>query len=147
MGKLKRAVHKAKHVNTNMEPLKLIHMDLFGPVNVPSLERKRYVLVMVDDYSRYTLAKFLETKDEASQEIIDLIRILDRTPDAKVRFLRSDNGTEFKNSLLEGFRKDEGIVQQFSAARTTQQNGVVEGKNRTLIEAVRTMLHDAKLPT
>ena len=129
MGKLKRAVHKSNHVNTNMEPLKVIHMDLFGAVIVPSLAMERYALVLVDDYSRYTWVKFLETKDEAAQEIIDLIRVLDRTPDAKVRFLRSDNGTEFRNSLVEGLCKDEGIVQQFSAARTSQQNEVVERKN------------------
>ena len=147
MGKLKRVVHKSKNVNTNMEPLKLIHMDLFGPVNVPSLAGKRYALVLVDDYSRYTWVRFLETKDEATQEIIDLVRVLDRTPNDNVRFLRSDNGTEFRNSIIEGFCKDEGIVQQFSAARTPQQNGVVERKNRALIEAARTMLHDAKLPT
>ena len=147
MGKLKRAVHKSKHVNTNMEPLKLIHMDLFGPVNVSSLERNRYALVLVDDYSRYTWVRLLETKDEAAQEIIDLVRVLDRIPNAKVRFPRSDNGTEFRNSLLEGFCKDEGIVQQFSAAQTPHQNGVVEKKNRTLIESARTMLHDAKQPT
>lgn len=54
MGKLRRAVHKSKQLNTNSKALKLIHMDLFGPVNVPSLAKKRYVLVMVDDYSRYT---------------------------------------------------------------------------------------------
>ena len=144
MGKLKRAVHKYKHVNTNMEPLKLIHIDLFGLVNVPSLARKRYTLVMVDNYSRYTWVKFQETRDEATQEIVDIVKVLDRTPNAKVRFLRSDNGTEFKNSRLEGFCKDGGIV---STARTPQKNGVVERRNRTLIEAARTMLHDAKLPT
>ena len=119
MGILKRAIHKSKHVNTNMEPLKHNHMDLFGLVNVPSLARKRYALVMVDDYSRYTWVKFLKTKDEATQDIIDHIRVLDKIPDAKVRFMRSVNGTELRNSLLKGFCKDEGIVQQFSSARTT----------------------------
>ena len=61
--------------------------------------------------------------------------------------LRSDNGTEFRNAILSSFCKDNGISQQFSAARTPQQNGVVERKNRTLIEAARTMLLDAKMPT
>ena len=147
MGKLKKAVHRSKQVNTNTEPLKLIHMDLFGPVNVPSLAKKRYALVMVDDYSRYTWVKYLESKDEAAQVIIDHLRVLERAPNAKVQIIRSDNGTEFRNATLGNFCKDEGIVQQFSAVRTPQQNGVVERKNRTLIEAARTMLHDAKLPT
>ena len=61
--------------------------------------------------------------------------------------LRSDNGTEFRNAILSSFCKDNGISQQFSATRTPQQNGVVERKNRTLIEVARTMLLDAKMPT
>ncbi|MGM9241649.1 hypothetical protein ACTFGL_05175, partial [Campylobacter jejuni] len=61
--------------------------------------------------------------------------------------IRSDNGTEFRNSTMEEFCKERGVVQQFSAPGTPQQNGVVERKNRTLIEAARTMLDEAKLPT
>ena len=61
--------------------------------------------------------------------------------------LRSDNGTKFRNAILSEFCKGKGIVQEFSATRTPQQNGVVERKNRTLVEAARKMLQDAKLPT
>ena len=61
--------------------------------------------------------------------------------------MRSDNGREFRNVTLTEFCKDKGIVQEFSAARTPQQNGVIERKNRTLVEAARTMLQDIKLPT
>ena len=134
-------------VNSNMKPFFLIHMDLFGPVNILSLSNKRYALVLVDDFSRYTWVRFLQSKNEAAQEIIDQIKTLDRGSENKVTILRSDNGTEFRNSTLGDFCKELGISQQFSAARTLQQNWVVERKNRTLIEAARTILSEAKLPT
>ena len=62
-GKIKRSSHKSKLLTSITKPLQLIHMDLFGPVNVLSLSRKRYALVMVDDFSRYTWVEFLSTKD------------------------------------------------------------------------------------
>ena len=105
---------------------------------------------MVDDFTRYTWVEFLASKDEAPQIIINHIKRVDKEAEvkkAKVVSLRSDNGTEFRNAILSSFCKDNGISQQFSAARTPQQNGVVERKNRTLIEAARTMLLDAKMPT
>ncbi|MDV3180617.1 MAG: hypothetical protein Q8829_03000, partial [Candidatus Phytoplasma australasiaticum] len=68
-------------------------------------------------------------------------------PDFKVRRIRSDNGTEFKNSVMRLFCEENGIMHEFSAARTPQQNGVVERKNRSLIEATRSMLEELKLPT
>nr|GEU43406.1 integrase, catalytic region, zinc finger, CCHC-type, peptidase aspartic, catalytic [Tanacetum cinerariifolium] len=98
------------------KPLYLLHMDLCGSMRVESINGKRYVLVVVDDYSRYTWR------------------------------VRTDNGTEFKNKTLAKFFNEVGISQQFSAARTPQQNGVVERRNRTLVEAVRTMLTFANLP-
>ena len=88
-------------------------MDLFGLVNVSSLSNKRYALVLVDDYSRYTWVRFLQSKDEAAQEIIALIKTLDKGSEDKVTILRSDNGTEFRNSTLGEFCKELGITQQF----------------------------------
>ena len=122
-------------------------MDLFGPVNVMCRGKKRYSLVMVDDFTRYTWVDFLHTKYEATNIIIDHIKKLEKGSENAVVTLRSDNGTEFRNGVLNEFCKNHGITQQFSAPRTPQQNGVVERKNRTLVEASRTMLWDAKLPT
>ena len=70
-GKIKRSSHKSKKFSSITAPLRLIHMYLFGPVNVMSLTKKKYVVVMVDDLSRYTWVKFLHFKDEAPQIIID----------------------------------------------------------------------------
>ena len=78
-------------------------MDLFGPVNVMSLAKKKYALVMVDDFSRYTWVEFLHSKDEAPQIIIKHILKIEKEADEPVVTLRSDNGTEFRNAILEDF--------------------------------------------
>ncbi|GJV13798.1 ribonuclease H-like domain-containing protein [Tanacetum coccineum] len=72
---------------------------------------------------------------------------LENQLDHKVKVIRCDNGTEFKNSVMNQFCEMKGIKREFSVARTPQQNGVAERRNRTLIEAARTMLVDSKLPT
>ena len=145
-GKSKKASHKSKDMTNISEPLQLIHMNLFGPVNIMFMSRKRYALVMVDDYSKYTWVLFLHSKDETSQLIIDHIKKIELEANLHVRMIRSDNGTEFKNVILNDFCTEKGISRQYSAPRTPQQNGVVERKNRTLVEAARTMLSESKLP-
>ena len=144
--KSKKSSHRSKDMTSITEPLQLLHMDLFGPVNVMSLSRKRYALVIVDDFSKYTWVLFLNSKDETPKMIIDRIKRIELEANMPVRKIRSDNGTEFKNAILTEFCTKKGISQQYSAPRTPQQNGVVERKNRTLIEVARTMLNEAKLP-
>ena len=112
----------------------MLHLDLFGPVNIMSISKKRYTLVIVDEYTRFTWVYFLHRKDETSTILLDHVRLIE-TDVFKVKILRSDNGTEFKNSAMEEFCKYKGISQQFSAPGTPQQNGVVERKNRTLIDS------------
>ncbi|KAL8109911.1 hypothetical protein AgCh_025854 [Apium graveolens] len=148
-GKMKRSSQKSITVNSISAPLQLIHLDLFGPVNVLSISRNIYALVIVDDFSRYTWVEFMYSKDETPHIIIEHIKKIEKHAEDYncVKRLRSDNGTEFRNATLSEFCKGNGIVQEFPAARTPQQNGVVERKNRILVEAARTMLQDAKLPT
>ncbi|KAK1384246.1 hypothetical protein POM88_021981 [Heracleum sosnowskyi] len=138
---------KSKSESSVVEPYHLLHVDLFGPVNVMSMGRKKYALVIVDEYTRYTWVYFLSKKDETAQTLMDHVNLLDKGSQHKVKIIRSDNGTEFRNSIMEAFCKERGVKQEFSAPGTPQQNGVVERKNRTLIEAAITMLDEAKLPT
>ena len=147
LGKQKRSSFKSKILSSIVKPLQLLHMDLFGPVNIMSISKKKYCLVIVDDFSKFTWTFFLHSKDEAGKIIINHIKALNNNPDVKVGRIRSDNGTEFKNSVMKEFCEEEGIIHEFSAPRTPQQNGVVERKNRTLIEAARTMINEAQLPT
>nr|GEW22497.1 retrovirus-related Pol polyprotein from transposon TNT 1-94 [Tanacetum cinerariifolium] len=119
----------------------------YGDVVIGSMTIKKvyYVEVVVDDYSRYTWVFFFHSKDEASEVIISFIKKTQVNLQLQVQRVQTDNGTEFKNKTLAKFFDEVGITQQFSAARTPQQNGVVERRNRTLVEAARTMLTFANL--
>nr|KAJ0214248.1 hypothetical protein LSAT_V11C400220480 [Lactuca sativa] len=121
-------------------------MDLFGPIPVRSLGGNKYTLVVVDEFTRFTWVVFLKKKSHVAQEILSLIRKNETLTGLKVKQLRSDHGTEFRNSTLEEFCDHKGIGQNFSAPRTPQQNGVAERTNRTLIEAGRTLMIHAGLP-
>ncbi|GKF57013.1 putative ribonuclease H-like domain-containing protein, partial [Tanacetum coccineum] len=87
------------------------------------------------------------TKDESSEILKNFIKEIENLVDKKVKIIKNDNGTEFKNKVMDDFYKEMGIKREYSVARTPQQNGVAERRNRTLIKAVRTMLADSKLPT
>ncbi|GJW52402.1 putative ribonuclease H-like domain-containing protein [Tanacetum coccineum] len=144
--------HKASYkaitaVSTISAPLQLLHMDLFGPTSIRSIDHKYYSLVVTDDFSRFTWVFFLGTKDETYGILKDFITFIENQLTKKVKAIRCDNGTEFKNSKLIELCGSKGIRRDYSNARTPQQNGVAERKNRTLIEAARTMLADSKLPT
>ncbi|GJU65931.1 putative ribonuclease H-like domain-containing protein [Tanacetum coccineum] len=143
-GKQHRASCKTKAFNPITKPLFMLHMDLFGPTFVSSLMHKKYCLVVTDDYSRFSWVFFLTTKDETSEILKNFIKEVENLVDKKVKIIRSDNGTEFKNKVMDDFCREKGIKREYSVARTPQQNGVAE---RILIEAARTMLADSKLPT
>nr|GFC67479.1 putative ribonuclease H-like domain-containing protein [Tanacetum cinerariifolium] len=116
-------------------------MDLFRPTFVKSLNKKSYCLIVTDDYSRFTWVFFLATKDETSLILKTFITGLENQLSLMVKVIRSDNGTEFKNSDLNQLCGMKGIKREFSVPRTPQQNGIDERKNMTLIEAARTMLN------
>ncbi|GJV53511.1 putative ribonuclease H-like domain-containing protein [Tanacetum coccineum] len=96
---------------------------------------------------RFSWVFFLATKDETSGILQNFIRQIKNQLNHRVKIIRSDNGTEFKNRDMLEFCGNKGIKQEYSNARTPQQNGVAERMNRTLIEAARTMLADSLLPT
>ncbi|GJV66340.1 putative ribonuclease H-like domain-containing protein [Tanacetum coccineum] len=146
-GKQHKASCKSKIQNSITQPLFMLHMDLFGLTFVSSLMNKKYCLVVTDDYSRFTWVFFLATKDETSGILKSFITEIENLVDKKVKIIRCDNGTEFKNKVMSEFCEQKGIKREYSVARTPQQNGVAERRNRTLIKAARTMLADSKLPT
>nr|GEZ54856.1 putative ribonuclease H-like domain-containing protein [Tanacetum cinerariifolium] len=146
-GKQHRASCKSKTENSISLPLHMLHMDLFGLTFVKSLMKKMHCLVVTDDYSRFTWVFFLSTKNETSGILKSFITRIENLVDHKVKVIRCDNRTEFKNKDMNQFCKMKGIMRQYSVARTPQQNGVDEKRDRTLIEATKTMLADSKLPT
>ncbi|GJY43406.1 retrovirus-related pol polyprotein from transposon TNT 1-94 [Tanacetum coccineum] len=119
LGKSKKASHPLKTENTNTEVLYTLHMDLCGPMRTESINGKKYVLVIVDDYTRFGWVRFLRSKDETPHAI---------------------------EKTLDGWFESVGISHETSVPRSPQQNDVVERRNRTLMEAARTMLIFAKAP-
>ncbi|GKC63478.1 retrovirus-related pol polyprotein from transposon TNT 1-94 [Tanacetum coccineum] len=113
-GKSKKVSHPPKHVPNSKQRLHLLHMDLYGPIRIASINEKRYILVIVDDYSRYTWVHFLRSKDEEPENS--------------------------KSKSLKNTSDSVGISHQASSVRTPQQNKVVERRNRTLVEAAKIML-------
>ncbi|GJS76555.1 ribonuclease H-like domain-containing protein [Tanacetum coccineum] len=144
-GKQHKATCKSKLVTSISQPLQILHMDLFGPTFVKSLMGKMYCLVITDDYSRFSWVFFLAKKDETIGILRNFITGIENQLNHRVKIIRSDNGTEFKNQDLNQFCNSKGIKREYNNARTLQQNGVAERKNRTLIEAARTMLADSLL--
>ncbi|GJS48213.1 putative ribonuclease H-like domain-containing protein [Tanacetum coccineum] len=131
-GKQHRASCKTKAFNPITKPLFMLHMDLFGPTFVSSLMHKKYCLVVIDDYSIFSWVFFLTTKDETSEILKNFIKEVENLVDKRVKIIRSDNETEFKNKVMDDFCREKGIKREYSVARTPQQNGVAERKNRTL---------------
>ncbi|GKC30319.1 integrase, catalytic region, zinc finger, CCHC-type containing protein [Tanacetum coccineum] len=140
MGKSKKKPHKPKSEDTNQEKLYLLHMGLCVPMRVASVNGKKYILVIVDEYSQFTWVKCIRSKDEAPNFIIKFLKMIQVRLKVPVRRIRTDNGTEFVNQTLCKYYEQVGITHETSVARSLQQNGVVERHNHTLIEAGRTML-------
>jgi transposase InsO family protein len=136
--------HPHKNIMTTDRPLELLHMDLFGPIAYISIDGSKYCLVIVDDYSRFTWVFFLQEKSRTQETLKGLLRRAQNEFGLRIKRIRSDNGTKFKNSQIEGFLEEEGIKHEFSSPYTPQQNGVVERKNRTVLDMARTMLDEYK---
>nr|GEZ64302.1 retrovirus-related Pol polyprotein from transposon TNT 1-94 [Tanacetum cinerariifolium] len=140
MGKSKKKSHKPKSKDANQEKLYLMHMDLYGPMRVESVNGKKYIPVIVNDYSRFTWVKCLRSKDEAPDFIIKFLKMIQVRLKVPVRRIRTDNGTEFFIQTLREYYEQVGISHETSVAFSPQQSGIVERHNHTLIEAARTML-------
>jgi transposase InsO family protein len=121
-------------------------MDLFGPIAYISIGGSKYCLVIVDDYSRFTWVFFLHEKSQTQETLNRFFRRAQNEFVLRMKKIRSDNGTEFKNSQIEGFLEKEGIKHEFSSPYTPHQNGVVERKNRTILDMARTTLDEYKTP-
>nr|GFC79121.1 putative ribonuclease H-like domain-containing protein [Tanacetum cinerariifolium] len=121
-------------------------MDLCRPIRVKSVNEKKYILVIVDDYSRFTRVKFLRSKDETLDFIIKFLKMIQVRLNVPVRRIQTDYGTEFVNQTLRDYYEEVGISYETSVARSPQQNRVVERRSRTLIEVVRAMLIYAQAP-
>jgi transposase InsO family protein len=101
-------------------PLEILQMDLFGPITYISIHGNKYGLVIVDDYSHFTYLFFLKDKSKTQEVLKKFLKRTQNEFDAKVKKIRSDNNTEFKNTQVEDFLDEEGIKHEFSVPYTPQ---------------------------
>ena len=122
-----------------------MHTDLVGPTTTKGLKGEKYFMLLVDDYTRMTTVCFLKNKSEAFENFKIYKEMVENEMDSKIKCLRSNNGGELTSKELMDYCRNDGIKRKFSIARTPQQNGVVERKNRTVQEMAQTMIMDSKL--
>nr|GFA62653.1 hypothetical protein [Tanacetum cinerariifolium] len=141
-GKSKRASYPPKPVPNSRQMLHLLHMDLCGPIRIASINGKWYVLVIVDDYSRYTWVQFLRSKDEAPEVIKTFLKRISIFLQSLVIIIRTDNSTEFKDQVLKEYFNSVGISHQVSSvpiATTcfTQNRSIIHHRfNKTPYELI-----------
>ncbi|KAG9444907.1 hypothetical protein H6P81_016247 [Aristolochia fimbriata] len=141
-GKQHRDPHPALKIFTTKQPLELLHM-------AESIARKKYVMVCVDDFTRFTWVEFLREKSKAFKLFMNLCKqrmTKKGVTIGRIVRIRSDHGKEFENLDFANFCASKGISLEFSAPKTLQQNGNVERKNSTLQEMPRTMINGKELP-
>ena len=130
----KAAIHRTKLT------FDYVHSGLWGPSREPSIEGSRYLLTIIDDYSRKVWVFFLKSKDEVFREFKDWKTMIEKQTGKQVKKLRTDNGLEFVKDEFTSFCKRLGIVRHRTYAERPQQIGVAERMNRTLLEKARCML-------
>jgi transposase InsO family protein len=143
-GKQVGAPHHTKNIMTTTRPLKMLHMYLFDPIAYITINGNKYALFIIDDYSHFIWVFFLQDKGEIQEVLKKFLKRAQNDFDAKVKKIKSDNGTEFNDTQVEDYLDEEGIKHEFSPPYTPQQNRVAEKKNMTLIEMVRIMLVEYK---
>ncbi|GJT15231.1 retrovirus-related pol polyprotein from transposon TNT 1-94 [Tanacetum coccineum] len=126
LGKSRKATYQPKTINTIREVLHILHIDLCGPLKVQGINGKKYILVTIDDYSRFTWVKFLRSKDETPEFVVKLLKQL--------------------QIELTAYYESVGITYEKTVLRTPQQNDVVKQWNLTLVEDAQTMLIFSKAP-
>ena len=134
------------NVNATSRCLELLHVDLMGPTRIESLGGKRCIMVIVDDFSRYTWVEFLREKSKACEKLEVLCKRLQNKKGVPIVMIRSDHGKEFENARFESFCEKNGIKKEFLALKTPQQNVVVERNNRVIQEMARVMLLNKQIP-
>ena len=118
MGKQTKTRHRKVNVNATSRCLRLFHVDLMGPTRTESLGGKRYIMVIVDDFSRYTWVEFLREKSEACEKMEVLCKRLQNEKGVSIVKIRSDYGKEFENTRFDSFCERNGIKKEFSAPKT-----------------------------
>jgi transposase InsO family protein len=122
--------------------LEIIHSDVCGPMPSSSISGYVYYVSFIDDYSRKTWVYLLKSKDEVFSKFKEFKALIENISERNIKILRSDNGGEYTSKEFVNYCKDVGIKRELTTPYNLQQNGVAERKNKTIMEAVKTMIHD-----
>jgi hypothetical protein len=128
------------------EKLSLVYVDLCGPIVPATAGGNKYFMLLVDDHSRWTHVYLLKSKDQAVEAFVKYKAEVENFSECRIKTLRSDRGGEFLAGLFAGVCEQAGIKRQLTAPYTPQQNGVVERKNRTVMEMARSLLKSMRVP-
>ena len=143
-GKQTRLPFKASVTETENK-LDLIHSDLVGPMENTSYGNAKYMLTLVDDFSRMSFLYFIRDKSQVLEKFIEFKNVMENQTGHKIKIFRTDNGGEYCGKDFDRFCAANGIIHQLTAPHTPEQNGVAERMNRTIVEKARCLLFDADL--
>lgn len=146
LGKQSRQVFPKSTPYRASKPLELIHGDLCGPISPSTRSGNRYIFVLIDDYSRYMWSILLKEKSETFEKFKSFKKLVEQETLEKIRTFRTDRGGEFVSHEFNEFCAESGIIRHLTDPYTPQQNGVVERRNRTLMEMTRSILKHMLVP-
>ena len=146
VGKQTRQSFPSSTTYRSSNALELLHADLCGPISPATLSHNRYIFVIIDDCTRYMWSILLKDKSEAFERFKIFKALVEKEVNKKIVTLRTDRGGEFTSKGFQEFCNSNGIKRHLTAPYTPQQNGVVERRNRTLMEMTRSMLKAMKVP-
>ncbi|GJR20554.1 zinc finger, CCHC-type containing protein [Tanacetum coccineum] len=146
IGKHSRVPFPKKAKARSTSPLDLVYGDLCGPIRPPTPSGKKYIFLLVDDYSRYMWVYFLTTKDQAFDTFKEYKKSTENELRTTLKMLRTDQGGEFTSNEFTQYCKENGIARQLTAPYSPQQNGVVERRNRTIMSTTRCMMKATNMP-
>ena len=145
-GKIHRSSFPKSGRETAEEPLGLVHSDVCDKISSPSLSQAEYFIVFVDDKTHYVWIYVVKHKHEVCRKFVEWKSLVEKSSGYKVKKLRTDNGGEYTSTEFESYLKKDGIEHQYTIPKTPEQNGVSQRMNRTLVETVRSMFADSRLP-
>lgn len=143
-GKMFRKTFPKKAKPTS-EVMECVVSDVCGPIQCESIGKKKYFVSFIDIHSRHCTLYFIREKSEVPQVAMNYIEYMKTQLGKKPKILRTDRGTEYNNKTLQNYLRNQGIKYQCTVGYAPEQNGVAERKNRTIMEAVRTMLEESQL--
>ncbi|GJT06761.1 ribonuclease H-like domain, reverse transcriptase, RNA-dependent DNA polymerase [Tanacetum coccineum] len=139
IGKHSRAPFPKRAKAGSTSPLDLVYGDLCGPISPPTPSGKKYIFLLVDDYSRYMWVYFLSTKDQTFDTFKEYKKTIENELRTTLKMLRTDRGGEFTSNEFTQYCKENGIARQLTAPYSPQQNGAVERRNRTIMSTTRSL--------